>query len=110
MLVNRLMGLADDGITPDHDNKIPVHAFFAAQSEVIRGALTVAQVKTFLNMDAATQAEYDTLVATAPTGNTATALANKALFIEKIHSIFILAEKRYPQYSTPDEVRAKLGI
>jgi hypothetical protein len=84
MLVNRLMGLADDGITPDHDNKIPVHAFFAAQSEVIRGALTVAQVKTFLNMDAATQAEYDTLVATAPTGNTATALANKALFIEKI--------------------------
>lgn len=102
-LVERLMG--EPGYT-----KIPVHDFFAAQSEVIRGGLTVAQVKTFLNMTASEQAEYDALVATAPTGTSATALANKALFIEKIHAIFILAEKRYPQYSTPAEVRSKLGI
>lgn len=109
-LVERLMGLSADGTQEDPNNKIPVHAFFAAQSEVIRGGLTIAQVKSFLNMDAATQAEYDTLAATAPTGSTATATANKAIFIEKIHAIFILAEKRYPQYSTPAEVRAKLGI
>ena len=111
------MNLADDGVSPAPDgsidptrSKIPVHAFFAAQSEVIRGGLTVAQVKTFLNMNAAAQTEYDILAATAPTGSTATALANKALFVEKMHSIFILAEGRYPQYSTPAEVRTKLGI
>jgi hypothetical protein len=101
-LVERLMGLEEP--------KIPVHDFFAAQGEVIAGRLTLAQVKTFLEMDAASQAEYDTLAATAPTGATATAIANKAIFIEKIHGVFILAEKQYPGYSTPAEVRAKLGI
>ena len=101
-LVDRLMGTEEP--------KIAVHSFFAAQSEVIRGALTIAQVKTFLNMDASAQAEYDLLVATAPTGTTATALANKALFIEKMHAIFILAEDKIPGYSTPAEVRTKLGI
>jgi hypothetical protein len=109
-LVERLMGLAADGVTPDPDNKIPVHSFFAAQGEVIAGRLTLLQVKTFLTMDTATQAEYDTLAATAPTGTTAAAVANKAIFIEKIHGVFILAEGRYPGYSTPVEVRAKLGI
>jgi len=101
-LVERLMALEEP--------RIPVHVFFAAQSEIIRGALTVAQVKSFLNMDVAAKTEYDLLVATAPTGTSATALANKALFVDKLHSIFMLAEGRYPQYSTPSEVRAKLGI
>jgi hypothetical protein len=101
-LVERLMGLEEP--------KIPVHTFFAAQSEVIRGAVTVAQVKTYFAMDAAAQAEYDSLVATAPTGSTATALANKALFMEKVHAVFILAEDVVTQYTTPAEVRSKLGI
>lgn len=101
-LVERLMGLEEP--------KIPVHDFFAAQSEVIAGRLTLAQIKNFLNMDAAAQAEYDAIAATAPTGSSSTALANKALFIEKIHAIFILAEETYPGYSTPAEVRTKLGI
>jgi len=109
-LVERLMGLADDGVTPDYVAKIAVHAFFAAQSEVIAGRLTLAQVKAFLNMDAEDQAEYNTLAATAPTGTTGTATANKAIFIEKVHAVFILAEGRYPGYSTPAEVRSKLGI
>ena len=91
--------------------RISVHQFFAAQTEVVAGRLTVANVKNFLQMDAAAQAEYDALIATAPTGTTATALANKALFIEKVHSVFILAEAgNIPGYSTPAEVRAKLGI
>ena len=103
-LVERLMGWTES------DVKIPVHDFFAAQSEVIAGRLTLAQVKTYLNMDAADQTEYNTLAATAPTGSTAAAMANKALFIEKIHAVFVLAESRYPGYSTPAEVRSKLGI
>lgn len=101
-LVERLMGIEEP--------KIPVHDFFAAQSEIIAGRLTLAQVKSYLQMDAAAQAEYDAIAATAPTGNTATAIANKAIFIEKIHAIFILAEELYPGYSTPAEVRTKLGI
>lgn len=115
MLIERLMNLADDGVSPapkDQPDKarIRVHDFFAAQSEIIGGNLTVAQVKTFLNMDQATQDEYDALIATAPTGTNATALANKALFIESIHSVFLLAERRYPNYSTPAEVRTRLGL
>lgn len=101
-LIERLMGVEEP--------KIPVHDFFAAQSEVIAGRLTLAQIKNYLNLDAAAQAEYDALAATAPTGSTATATANKAIFIEKIHAVFILAEQGYPGYSTPAEVRTKLGI
>lgn len=102
-LVERLMGELGEP-------KIPVHAFFAACSELIRGALTVAQIKAFLAMDAAAQAEFDALVAAAPTGTSATALANKALYVEEMHAVFVLAEGRYPQYSTPAEVRTKLGL
>lgn len=101
-LVERLMGLEEP--------KIPVHDFFAAQNEIIAGRLTIAQVKTALGMDAAAQAEYDTLAATAPTGTTATALANKALFISGIHAVFILAEGGYTGYNTASAVRTKLGI
>jgi hypothetical protein len=107
-LIERLMNVSTDD-TPGN-RRIPVHDFFAAQSEVMAGKITVAQVKSFLNMDSATATEYDALVATAPTGTSAAALANKALFVNGVHSKFILAEKRYPGYSTPAELRANLGI
>jgi hypothetical protein len=101
-LVERLMGLEEP--------KIPVHDFFAAQQQVIKGNITVTQVKSFLNMDAACAAEYDALVALYPTGTTAAAYFNKTQYIQDSHSVFLLAENRYPGYSTPAEVRAKLGI
>lgn len=101
-LVERLLGLE----VP----KIPVHDFFAAAHEIIMGRLTVAQVKTALAMDAAAQAEFDALSATAPTGSAATALANKALWIHSMHAVFILAEGGYVGYATPAQVRTKLGI
>lgn len=92
------------------DPKIPVHAFFAAAQEVINGRLTNTQVKTFLEMDSAAQTEYDTIGATAPVGTTALALAQKSLWLDGIHGIFILAEGGYPGYDTPADVRTKLGI
>ena len=101
-LVERLM--------KEEEPRIAVHAFFAAQQEIISGRLTAAQVKAFLQMDATAAAEYDAMIALAPTGTSATALANKALYVSGIHSIFILAEHRVPGYSTPTEVRAKLGL
>jgi hypothetical protein len=102
-LVERLMG--DLGET-----KIPVHDFFAACSELLGGNLTVAQIKTFLEMDIPTQVEFDALVTLAPTGTNATAVANKSMYVNKMHAVFVLAESRYPQYSTPAEVRLKLGL
>lgn len=101
-LVERLMGL--------EGKRIPVHHFFAACQEIINGRLTVAQVKGFLDMDAATSTEFDTIAATAPTGSSAAAQAAKALWLEGIHGIFMLAEGGYPQYQTPTDVRSKLGI
>jgi hypothetical protein len=101
-LVERLMGLEEP--------KIPVHDFFAAAQEIIAGRLTAAQVKTALALDASASTEFDTIAATAPTGSTATALANKGLWVHSIHSVFILAEGGYAGYNTPAGVRSKLGI
>jgi hypothetical protein len=102
-LVERLMGLQSP--------KIKVHKFFAAQSELDIGALTVAGIKSFLEMDAATAAEYDSLIATAPTGGTTANQLSRARYVQRMHAVFILAEgSDIPGYSTPAEVRAKLGI
>lgn len=101
-LVERLMGLEEP--------KIPIHSFFAAQSEVARGAITVQQVKNFLNMDASAAAEYDALIALYPSGSTTAAQLNQLRYINQMHAVFVLAEKKYPQYSTAAEVRSKLGL
>ena len=114
-LVERLMGLNADGSeapngTPDQ-TKISVHDFFAACTLLaITGSPTVAQIKSFLNMDAATAAEFDLLIAQAPTGTTASNRADRALFIERLHATFLLAEGRYPIFDTPAEVRAALSL
>lgn len=101
-LVERLMGLEEP--------KIPVHDFFAACLKVAMGKRTVAQIKTVFAMNAAAQAEFDALVALAPAGTNATALANRALYVEDIHATFVLAESGYQTFSTPSEIRAELGI
>ena len=101
-LVERLMGLEEP--------KIPVHDFFAAGHELVMGRLSAAQIKSNLNMDAAAQAEFDALIALAPSGSTALATAQKAQYVESIHSVFILAEGGYPGYNTPAAVRGKLGL
>ena len=118
-LVERLMGLNAAGTAPDDANKISVHAFFAACHEIVMGRATVAQVKSFFAMDVATAAEFDTLVATAPSGATALATAQKAQYVESMHAVCILANHREgippnqalpPGYVTPAQVRVKLGI
>lgn len=102
-LIERLMGI-------EPEVKIPVHAFFAANHQRIDGALTRQNVIDLFAMDADDVTEYDALAALAPTGSTALATAQKAMFLEKVHSVLMLAEGRYPGYDTPAAVRAKLGI
>lgn len=100
-LVERLM----------HDSSEPesrwfaVHAFFAACSEIERGALTIAQVKNFMDMTPEDGVDFDALV-----GLVTGAAAARLAVIQRVHSVFILAEGRYPGYDTPVAVRGKLGI
>lgn len=104
-LVERLMGLEEPYIS--------THTFFAAGQAIVEGNLTVAQVKTAFSMNAAAIAEFDALVALAPTGSTALATAQKSMYVNKLHSIFLLVNDHdyvFPGYSTPAEVRTKLGI
>ena len=101
-LIERLMGLEAP--------KIPVHAFYAANNQRIETAITRQDVIDMFALDAAAIAEYDALAALAPTGSSALAVAQKAMFIEEVHSVLILAEGRYPGYDTPALIRTKLGI
>lgn len=100
-LVERLM---KDESEPE-SRWLSVHPFFAAASEVERGALTSAQVQNYLNMTAADITDWDALVALV----TGTAAARLAV-IQRIHAVFILAQVRAPGYDTPSAVRSKLGI
>jgi hypothetical protein len=102
-LVERLMHWPTE---PEAD-WISVHQFFAAQHEVMMGYLTTANVKTYLAMDAGDIADYDAMIANTPPANQK---ADRALYIERIHAVFILAEQRVTQYTTPAEVRTKLNI
>ena len=103
-LIERIMGLEDP--------KLPVHAFFAANHQRIEGALTRQDVIDMFGMDAAAIVEYDALATLAPVGMNTNALATaqKAMFVEKLHSACLLAEGRYPGYDTPLALRAKLGL
>lgn len=102
-LVERLMGLEAP--------KVPVHDFFGANHQRIDGVLTRQNVIDLFAMDAASVAEYDALAAMAPTGTTALATAQKAMFLTRVHSILLLAESRqYAGYDTPAAVRSKLGL
>lgn len=99
-LVERLMHL-----DPDPARQMAVHTFFAAVNEVGQGFLTSAQVQTYYAMTAEDLVDWNAVAALMPG-----AAAAKALFIERIHGVFILAEVRAPGYDTPAAVRTKLGI
>lgn len=109
-LVERLMGLKPDGTVPigalpPEERKISIHGFFAACNEVAVGALTVAQVKAYLNMDATTATEFDQLIALSPGPSNQGTLA---MFLNRIHGVFLLGEEGAPGYNTPAGVRAKI--
>ena len=112
-LIERLMGLNADGseagTNPDRP-KIPVHLFHAACVEIVAGRVTVANVKSALLMDTGEAAEFDALVALAPGGTAA-----QTMYVTAIHSVLLAAEARYGEYqltgyTTPADVRAKLGL
>ncbi len=99
-LVERLMHLDSD---PDRD--IAVHTFFSAMVELAEGEITSAQVKSFLNMTVEDEVDFDALVALAPAS-----AAERSIYVNRIHAVFVLAEGRIAGYSTPAQVRSKLTI
>lgn len=102
-LVERIMG------EPGYQ-KISVHTFYALNNERIQGRQTRQNVIDALGLAGDDITEYDALAALAPTGGTALAEAQKSLFLNSVHSIFILAEVSAPGYDTPALVRAKLWL
>jgi hypothetical protein len=99
-LVERLMH-----VDPDITRYIAVHEFFSSITEILYGNLTQVQVQNYYGMTAADLVDWNALAAQFPSTT-----ANKALYCEHIHAAFILAESRVPTYSTPAEVRTRLGI
>jgi len=86
--------------------KIPVHTFFAACHEVAFGPRTLAQIESYFNMDAATIVEFELLTALV-IGNDAT----KLKILQGFDAVFVLAAtKVVPFYTTPTEVRTRLGL
>jgi hypothetical protein len=119
-LVERLMGLSDDGSLPGdgYKLKIPVHTFFSACGEALAGRLTVAQIKSLVWLPSVLgalpmrdtpndKAELDAIIALAPIASNP---AGRALYLEGVHGVFMLAEAKITGYHTPALVRAKLGI
>lgn len=102
-LIERLMHHSSE----DQSRFMSVHEFFAAITEIMSGQLTAAQVQNYYQMTAADIVDWNAIVATMPAQNQT---ANRAIFMNRMHSVFILAENRLPLYSTPAEVRARLGI
>ncbi len=113
-LVNRLMGLNDDG-TPMAGNptdptrpKIEVHLFHALAGEVAEGRLSKADVKSHFNMNDADGFELDQIANLLPPSPTQ---GQKSAFVFRILNTFIAAECRCVDgYTTPTEVRTALGL
>ena len=102
-LVERLMHDASEPET----RWIPVHQFFAAVTELMAGQLTAAQVQTTYGMTAPDLGDWNAILATMPPPSQT---AQRAIFMNRMHSVFLLAEDQIPLYSTPAEVRTRLGI
>jgi len=100
-LIERLMG---EPFAPQ-DTKIHIHAFYAATNEVARGVRTLAQIKTYWNMDVVDAAELDLLAALVIGSDTA-----KLWKLQDFHCVFLLMEERVTFYTTPTEVRTRLGL
>lgn len=80
---------------------------FETVGEMMYGQLTATQVQNYYAMTSEDLADWNALAAKVPAANLK---ADQALFVEHVHSAFILAEHRAPTYATPAEVRARLGI
>lgn len=114
-LIERILNVADDGVGhppeyPAPGYRINSNAMYCMTVELMDGRVTPIQVKNHFSMDTACRSELDALIALAPTGTTTAARLAKLEFVNKIHAVCKLAEFGTPGYSTPAELRSKLGL
>lgn len=112
-LVERLLGVASG----EGETKIPIHQFQALVGEWARGNVTTQQAQAAVasmsrgnQLDAASVAELQALIATVPTGSTNTDKINRLLRLMEIDQILLLADRGVPPYNDPAFLRTRLGI
>ena len=84
---------------------ISIHLTYAAIVEIIEGHITVAQFKAAISSTPADDVDIDAIVANAPSQP-----AQRSIYAQRIHSVFLMANARFAPYDTPAEVRTMLGI
>lgn len=82
--------------------RLPLIYFAAYMREVSRGALTVASMKSFFNLDATAQSNLDALVSMYQSS------ANKTTFLEVLEDCLRLAEAGVDGYQTSAAISARL--
>jgi hypothetical protein len=113
-LYDRLLGVDDAG--QPVTGQIPIHQFQACAAEWAKGRITGAQAQSIITavsgsaLTSAEQTEAQTLIDTVPTGGTTANQAARALRMLEIDQVLLLADAGVPGYSTPTEVKAKLGV
>jgi hypothetical protein len=105
------MGLYERLIGVDGSVKLPLHAFQAVLAEYGRGRITGAQAQDVISaisgapLSAGEITEAQSLLATV-TGSATAKLAR----IAEIDHVLLLAEHGAPGYSTPGEIKTRLGV
>jgi hypothetical protein len=87
------------------DRWLASHDVYSGMVEVIEGEITVAAYKSQINATAEDEVDIDAIVANAPGPEAA-----RAIYVQRIHAVFMLTENRWPTYNTPSGVRTRLGI
>ncbi len=93
------MGLYER-LVGEEEPKLPVHQFYAACHEVVRGQKTGSQAAVAFGLSASEQAEAQTLIAR---------VQSTALTAEEVHQVLCLGEQRL-LYASAAEVKTRLGV
>lgn len=102
-LLERLGGLGH----PETTIKLSIGAFGACLTELALGQVTKAEIITYFGLDATEQTELDWVIARY---NAQPDAAAKAKFIDiVINVVFVLAEARFPGYTTNAELQARIN-
>ena len=92
----------------EEGREIAVHQFFSFMHALTLTDVTELDITDFYNMTVEEITEFEAIVATIPPGNAGILFA---LFTARIHTVLMLAESGdVPNYTSPAEIRTKLGI
>lgn len=96
--------------------RLPVHAFQSVAAEWARGRITGTEANAIIGaltgapLDATAQQEAVALVNTVPTGSTTANKADRALRLNEIDQVLLLADAKAPGYDTVAALKTRLGV